>query len=201
MAVAFSIAWLCSLFVCLCIAANDYEGKVIKGNRNALFLVQGGKRSAFPDFYTFTQMGFNMSVIQKIPDDILNRIPMGTPIKSIEVYRGEDYMYHRLCSDPDRLVICSVFKCYVHTTINNSFYISLFAIGPRTRCYSKYGQPIALSLSTSSNKDQQKGRDTGTGRKYHSRRILKRIRQIIRAERRVLCDNTQSWARGNRNTM
>lgn len=104
--VSFLVAHLCILCLCACTyaAAGDYEGKVVKGNRNALFLVQDGRRSAFPDFYTFTQMGFNMSVIQKIPDDILNNMPMGTPIKAIAVYRGEDYMYHRVCSDPDRLV-------------------------------------------------------------------------------------------------
>lgn len=104
--VSFFVARLCILCLCVftCAAAGEYDGKVVKGNRNALFLVQDGRRSAFPDFYTFTQMGFNMSVIQKIPDDILNNMPMGTPIKAIAVYRGEDYMYHRVCSDPDRLV-------------------------------------------------------------------------------------------------
>eukprot|EP01032_Pedospumella_encystans_P010954 gene10954-12780_t len=45
-----------------------------------------------------------MSVISKIPDDILNAIPLGDVIKPIAVYRPEDFMYHRLCSDPDRLV-------------------------------------------------------------------------------------------------
>ena len=89
-----------------------YEGKVIKGNRNALFLVQRGKRTAFPDFYTFTQMGFNMSSIAKIPDDVLNAIPLGDPIKAIAVYRPEDFMYHRLCSDPERLVSSIMMSCY-----------------------------------------------------------------------------------------
>ncbi len=107
---------LLSLFL-LCVAQRSlqvsvdpakYEGKVIKGNRNALFLVKDGKRSTFPDFYTFTHMGFNMSVISKIPDDVLNAIPLGDVIKPIAVYRPEDFMYHRLCSDPDRLVSVSV---------------------------------------------------------------------------------------------
>ena len=83
---------------------QSYEGKVIKGNRNALYLVQNGQRLQFPDFYTFTQMGFNMSVIQKIPDPIMHAMPLGTPIRPISVYRPEDFMYHRVCSDPDRLV-------------------------------------------------------------------------------------------------
>ena len=115
----FLVIRLCAL--CLCVyayvVANDYEGKVIKGNRNALFLVQGGRRSSFPDFYTFTQMGFNMSIIQKIPDDILNNMPMGTPIKAIAVYRGEDYMYHRVCSDPDRLVKLKPLCAQLHSII------------------------------------------------------------------------------------
>ena len=84
--------------------AANYEGEVVKGNRNALFLVRGGERLMFPDFYTFTQMGFNMSVIRKIPDPVLNSIPVGSPIKPIAVYRPDDFMYHRVCSDADRLV-------------------------------------------------------------------------------------------------
>jgi hypothetical protein len=99
-----SIALLLLLIDRASTEGQNYEGKVIKGNRNALFLVQNGQRLQFPDFYTFTQMGFNMSVIQKIPDPIMNAIPLGAPIRPIAVYRPEDFMYHRVCSDPDRLV-------------------------------------------------------------------------------------------------
>ena len=113
MIVQFQMHWLTVALVLACLlqhslqssdVAAKYEGKVIKGNRNALFLVNHGQRTAFPDFYTFTQMGFNMSVIAKIPDVELNAIPMGPMIKAIPVYRGEDFMYHRVCSDVDRLV-------------------------------------------------------------------------------------------------
>ena len=102
----FTTVLLCLLHVALSSAPSDnkYEGKVIKGNRNALYLVQNGRRNQFPDFHTFSNMGFNMTSISKIPDDILNAIPLGETIKPIAVYRPEDFMYHRVCSDAERLV-------------------------------------------------------------------------------------------------
>lgn len=101
------VSLLSLLCIWLCVSPSEaasYEGEVVKGNRNALFLVRGGHRLMFPDFYTFTQMGFNMSVIRKIPDPELNAIPVGAPIKPIPVYRPEDFMYHRVCTDAERLV-------------------------------------------------------------------------------------------------
>jgi hypothetical protein len=97
------------LFACIAVTTNSdgndsYEGKVVKGNRNALYLVKNGKRSQFPDFYTFVQMGYNLSVIKKIDGGVLDSIPIGEMIKPIAVYRPEDFMYHRVCSDADRMV-------------------------------------------------------------------------------------------------
>ena len=85
-------------------SGGDYEGKIVKGNRNALFLVQKGQRRQFPDFYTFSKMGYDAVMVQKIPDDILNAIPLGEAIPSIPVFRPDDYMYHTQCEDPDRMV-------------------------------------------------------------------------------------------------
>ena len=85
---------------------DKYNGKVVKGNRNALFLVRNGARRQFPDFYTFTKMGFNVSNILKIRDDILTSIPLGPHIKSIPApppFRPDDYMYHEQCGDPDKM--------------------------------------------------------------------------------------------------
>jgi hypothetical protein len=92
---------------------DKYEGKIIKGNRNALFLVESGTRRQFPDFYTFDKMGFNVSGIVKVKDEILNSIPMGAMIKAIPApppFRPDDYMYHEQCGDPDRMVRV---KCFV----------------------------------------------------------------------------------------
>jgi hypothetical protein len=100
----FVVVALLLLVMSLSGGSENYEGQVVKGNRNALYLVRNGQRAQFPDFYTFTQMGYNMSVIRKIPDADLNSIPLGSPVSAIAVYRPEDFMYHRLCSDPDRLV-------------------------------------------------------------------------------------------------
>lgn len=84
--------------------ARKWEGKVVKGNRNALFLIRKGQRHMFPDFYTFSHMGFNVSAIEKIPDDILSTIPLGDNVQPIPVFRPEDYMYHKQCDDPHRMV-------------------------------------------------------------------------------------------------
>jgi hypothetical protein len=88
-------------------SGDVYDGKVIKGNRNALFLVENGARRQFPDFYTFTHMGFNVTNIMKIKDDILNSIPLGPMVKAIPApppFRPDDYMYHEQCGDPDKMV-------------------------------------------------------------------------------------------------
>ena len=88
-------------------AAERYAGKVVKGNRNALFLVENGARRQFPDFFTFDKMGFNVSGILKIKDDVLNSIPLGPQIKSIPApppFRPDDYMFHEECGDPDRMI-------------------------------------------------------------------------------------------------
>lgn len=68
------------------------------------YLVRGGKRHIFPDFYTFTHMGFNSSIIEKVSDNIINEIPLGEPLKNIPVFRPEDFMYHEVCDDANGLV-------------------------------------------------------------------------------------------------
>ena len=80
------------------------EGRLFKGNRNAIYLVQNGQKRLIPDFYTFSKMGFNLTSIEKVPDDYLLEIPLGVAIKPIPVFRPEDYMYHKNCEDPDRMV-------------------------------------------------------------------------------------------------
>ena len=83
---------------------EKYEGKLFKGNRNAIFLIRKGKKHHFPDFNTFVKMGFDTSMVEKVPDDFLQSIPVGDMLKPIPVFRPDDYMYHALCDDPDRLV-------------------------------------------------------------------------------------------------
>ena len=60
-----------------------YAGKVVKGNRNALFLIQNGARLQFPDFFTFEKMGYNSSSVMKIKDDVLMSIPLGPMIAAL----------------------------------------------------------------------------------------------------------------------
>lgn len=83
---------------------EDYEGKVVKGNKNHLYLVENGQKRLFPDFYTFTKRGFTSNSVIKIEDNTLNGIPLGDPVPSIPVFRPEDYMYHTQCEDPERMV-------------------------------------------------------------------------------------------------
>ena len=87
------------------------EGKLLKGNRNAIFFIQNGKKRLIPDFYTFSHMGFNLTSIEKVSDDFLAELPLGDAIQPIPVFRAEDYMYHKNCEDPDRMV----------STCNNTF--------------------------------------------------------------------------------
>lgn len=89
---------------------DQYSGIVIKGNRNALFLVENGARRQFPDFFTFDKMGYNLSSIVKIKDDVLTSIPLGPVIKALPQpppFRPDDHMFHEQCGDPDRMVIAN----------------------------------------------------------------------------------------------
>lgn len=86
------------------IQPQDYEGRIIKGTRNALFLVKDGQRKMFPDFNTFKTMGYNLSVIENVGDEVLKHIPLGQTITPIPIFRPEDYMYHLECEDADRMV-------------------------------------------------------------------------------------------------
>ena len=95
------------LMVCLAVfvfSESEWEGKVIKGNRNALFLVKNGQRHLFPDFWTFSQMGFTTESIKKVSDTVLNTIPLGDKVEAIPMFRPDDFMYHTHCDDPDRMV-------------------------------------------------------------------------------------------------
>lgn len=87
---------------------NDIsDGMIIKGNRNALYLFKDDSKHLIPDFHTFTEMGFNFSSITRIPDDVLDKIPLREPVAKIQApppFRPDDYMYHLLCEDPDRMV-------------------------------------------------------------------------------------------------
>ena len=99
---------------------SQYEGRLYKGNRNAIYFIENGEKRRIPDFYTFSKMGFNVSSIEKVADDFLTSIPLGEPIKPIPVFRPEDYMYHKECEDPDRMV-----NSYRHI-MNNYIHIILY---------------------------------------------------------------------------
>ena len=83
--------------------------EVVKGNRNALFLVDDkGSRHQFPDFFTYTTLNFTADQIRKIDDKILETLPVGSYVKKIQApppFRPDDFMYHELCQEPRRMVI------------------------------------------------------------------------------------------------
>jgi hypothetical protein len=73
----------------------------------ALYLFKDGSKHLFPDFHTFTAMGFNQSSIHMMRQDKLNQIRLGSKLASIEappVFRELDYMYHSVCENYPRLV-------------------------------------------------------------------------------------------------
>ncbi len=76
-------------------------------NGKALYLYKQGAKHPFPDFHTFTAMGFNSADIQKMRPEIINKIPDGKILDVIippPAFRADDYMYHNLCEDYPRLV-------------------------------------------------------------------------------------------------
>ena len=94
-----------------------YAGKVVKGNRNALFLIQNGARLQFPDFFTFEKMGYNSSSVLKIKDDVLMSIPLGPMIVALPQpppFRPDDHMFHEQCGDPDRMVLILRSNCTLY---------------------------------------------------------------------------------------
>ncbi len=100
-----------TLFLSVTVLSDDpsqiHEGEVVKGNRNAIYLVKDGKKHLFPDFHTFISMGFNQSSVKKIPDITLDSISLGDRVPKIAApppFRPDDYMYHYQCEDPERMV-------------------------------------------------------------------------------------------------
>lgn len=110
------------------------EGKVIKGTRNGLYLVKNGnhpcyhrvnflillflivfsffvdkigKKSLFPDFHTFTSMGFTPEGVLTVDNTLLEMLPEGDAITAIPMFRPEDYMYHTQCEYPENIVSLS----------------------------------------------------------------------------------------------
>ena len=107
------ILWFSAfLYVSVCQGSDAYEGKIVKGNRNALYLVEKGKKRLFPDFYTYSKMGFTAEHVMKIPDKDLESIPLGQAIAPIPVFRPEDRMYHSHCEDPDKMVLPNSCFCF-----------------------------------------------------------------------------------------
>lgn len=84
------------------------ENQVLSGVKGkALYLYQNGQKHMFPDYYTFTAMGFNQSSIRRMREDRIDSIPEGTRLKAIPApptFREEDWMFHAHCEDPPRLV-------------------------------------------------------------------------------------------------
>jgi len=84
------------------------EGMVIATpNGKALFLYKGGLLKAFPDFNTFTEMGFNSADIKKMRPEHMHKIPKGAALEAIApppTFRADDYMYHNLCEDYARMI-------------------------------------------------------------------------------------------------
>lgn len=103
-------------------AGVKYDKKIVKGNKNALYLVSNGVKSQFPDFWTFTSMGYAAKDVIKIPDDELDAIPLGDTIKAIPVFRPDDYFYHEYCDDAFRIVhdvgvVPSLGNIYRHSNV------------------------------------------------------------------------------------
>jgi hypothetical protein len=71
--------------------AKLYNGKIIKGSSNTLYLVENYKKRMFPDKETFYKMGYSDSQIITVSDRILKTIPDGNPIPVINDYNDGNY--------------------------------------------------------------------------------------------------------------
>lgn len=118
------------------------DGMVLSGLRGkALYLYKQKQLLQFPDFYTFSAMGYNMSNIRRMKDEMLLQIPRGTILATIKgppPFRPDDAMYHSHCDDPSRLindlsVVANVgnFHRYlnVHQRVSKSKKIDILALG------------------------------------------------------------------------
>ena len=85
-------------------AAGAYEGRVVKGSKNAIYLVKGNKKCIFPDFNTFVQMGYSLDNVTRLPDSLLEAFDRGDTLPSIAVFRPEDFSFHAQCDDAHRMV-------------------------------------------------------------------------------------------------
>jgi hypothetical protein len=64
------------------------DGSVVHGQRTvighkkkAIFFVDGqGTRHAFPDFYTFSKLGFNVEEVRKMDDERVDAMPLGKAV-------------------------------------------------------------------------------------------------------------------------
>jgi hypothetical protein len=84
--------------------------KIIIGNkRKAIFFVDNnGVKHQFPDFYTFSKLGFDLGDLKKLDDDRVDTFPAGEPIKTLPApppFRPDDFMYHELCHDNYRKIV------------------------------------------------------------------------------------------------
>jgi len=90
------------------VVTKPVEGMVLSGMRGkALYLYTKAQLQQFPDYYTFTAMGFNMSGIHRMRDELLQAIPRGAMLVRIQgppPFRPDDWMYHNHCDDPPRLI-------------------------------------------------------------------------------------------------
>lgn len=76
-----------------------------------------GKKSLFPDFHTFTSMGFTSEGVVAVDNTLLDSLSVGDPITVIPMFRPEDYMYHNQCDYPENMVCVFV---YMYVLVDSS---------------------------------------------------------------------------------
>lgn len=84
--------------------AAAYEGRVVKGSKNAIYLVKSSKKCIFPDFNTFVKMGYSLDNVTRLPDSLLDGFERGDTLPSIAMFRADDFSFHAQCDDAHRMV-------------------------------------------------------------------------------------------------
>ena len=67
---------------------NAYEGHLLKGNGERIYVVEQGQRRWITTLETFTHRGYRWDDVQIVPDAVLASIPEGRPLRTGRLVRG-----------------------------------------------------------------------------------------------------------------
>ena len=70
---------------------STYEGKCIEAPNGDAYVVRGGKRYHSPDALTFYSNGFTYEDLIKVPQSVINAVPLATEAQGMIHYKGSQH--------------------------------------------------------------------------------------------------------------